>query len=155
MIGYHFTAAANLDGILREGLLPRPTPPHMAEWIAEDFGIQRIIWIFDRYPDGADDLAFAGQVVFTSLHHQTTEIVCVEVDYRESQAARRIAAPFDQQVTHDGYFGPINDRPKFPYHLAAPAHLLTRRVPPRRLRLAGYWDLGWYVRSGTLPRRTT
>ncbi len=151
LTAYHFTSWTNWLSIRRQGLIPYPIDyqPEIAAELRAG-GYDRAIFCFPRPHTGE---RLAGQVVDRCIVHGGQRLVQLAVRYRSSEALT--PAP----GVHLGHAGQLQGtsgtmrHPPWVYHVGEPMVLLVARIPPRRLKLVGDYDLVKLIAAGNLSHK--
>lgn len=122
---YHYTSQANWKRIQIEGLAPYELRKPALK------GVRGIY----AWPARQVGVALIGSVMWQIITKDTLDVVLLEIDYE----------PEDQwhpewTVTHDGQFEA--DGQVWHYHTKQPSVILTRLVPPHRIRLVQQYSWG-------------
>lgn len=127
-VGYHTTAAHNVDSIMRDGLIPyalhKPDHPEQGIWL----------WI----DDGRDDMDRCGVIMQRVLDHQTLEVAKLDVWW--PRCAEWGGCDSEYAVWHRGTFTG-NKGVRWEYHDERPARIVVEPIPPTQIKVLAVYDL--------------
>lgn len=140
MIGYHYTTWETYQQIQETGLqLSILEKRHEAACdLVLEFIEDGCVWVYPEHMQGCE---LIGAVLSVAIRHDSHRLVCLEVDYFESESATKLAmkvADFSVEDIHLNHnlhgAGPFG-------HFQKRYDLITEPVPPERIQLVGEWDL--------------
>lgn len=141
MIGYHYTTQKAYKQILKKGLVPGELTDAFHGQLRDATILHKVdlkaVWVWRSRPYGNNHV---GNILRVVAMQASPKVVLLEVEYDKEDTYCPL--PFKTlSLIHDGRIG------RYLYHKHSLAHLVTKTIPPNRIKLLQSVDLLELLRS--------